>query len=217
LVCEPTATPKKEGTENKSQKWNDRYAAFGPSTWSNWALFLAGAAAGLAALRSLGTINRQAELAETTLQISHRPWLVPTDDMIINDNTVPVTPDAHGLIKIQLPILNTEFGEIADRDDLNVTMIGPDLKRRLTLSIGGRKATETEEPSESERAAKRKEVARVAAVLNGGIDQPRFWLYGFIEYRDGFKKEPAYGTTFSFYWQPVDRCFVMSGPYNHCT
>lgn len=56
-----------------NHNWLDWYLAFGPSTWSNWALALFASGATLIALRTLKAIRKQAQIANDTLILSNRP------------------------------------------------------------------------------------------------------------------------------------------------
>lgn len=77
---QPTSQAQATESENKTNKTNDAISeqrvslwrsridrAFDPSTWSNWALFLAAAIAAVIALRTLSAIQQQARIARIGL------------------------------------------------------------------------------------------------------------------------------------------------------
>ncbi len=57
--------------------------AFAPATWSNWVLAVFALVAALLALRTLGAINRQADIAERTVTEGREPHLAATDLKLI--------------------------------------------------------------------------------------------------------------------------------------
>jgi len=80
----------------------------------------------------------------------------------------------------------------------SMVTVGPGLDRLLDCN--------TRKPNDS-----------ISLALNGHSKALRFWIYGRIEYRDGFCRRKPYLTTFCFYWKPLHSKFHMSGPYNNCT
>jgi len=65
IVNNPTAPIEKNSSKQESAYW--------PPIWSNWALVLVALGASLIAVRTLSAIDRQANIAERTLALSHRP------------------------------------------------------------------------------------------------------------------------------------------------
>lgn len=75
-IREPSSAPQTKDGDNKAQKWLDRHAAFGPQTWSNWALAVFAAIASIIALRTLGAVAHQAVIAERALTRDKIPYVV---------------------------------------------------------------------------------------------------------------------------------------------
>jgi hypothetical protein len=65
IVDNPATAIEKNNSKGESAYW--------PPIWSNWALVLVGIGAGVIGLRTLTTIHRQADIANTALLLSHRP------------------------------------------------------------------------------------------------------------------------------------------------
>jgi len=70
-ISKPTAGQKTGSADDcLDPKWFDWYAAFGPSTWSNWVLALFAVVATVVGLRSLGRIKEQNREAAISLKIN---------------------------------------------------------------------------------------------------------------------------------------------------
>jgi hypothetical protein len=63
------------------KKWDDWFAAFGPTTWSNWALAVLAFAAGLVGWFTLRAVRRQAETSSDTLRAISQQVTVALSDL----------------------------------------------------------------------------------------------------------------------------------------
>jgi len=46
-----------------------------------------------ASIRQWRAIKRQGRIAREAMQIAHRPWLIVTDDVVLNNGILPVPPN----------------------------------------------------------------------------------------------------------------------------
>ncbi|MGH7133858.1 MAG: hypothetical protein ACREJO_18160 [Phycisphaerales bacterium] len=168
-------------------------------------------------------IRQQVRGANYALRIQQRPHLLPHEEYPIrfNDAQFPIpsgqpvhmefTFQNHGnspALGVQLFLKfkrlgweslapDAEIFILADRPDLNITMIGPRYSRTKPC------------PDVTLDAAD-------ALALNGHHTADRLWAIGRIDYWDGFRLSGPYTTEFSLYWHPERQLWVMAGPLNNC-
>jgi hypothetical protein len=66
----------------ETRNWFDWYVAFGPTTWSQWALAGLATVAAIAAWRTFNAVQKQLKLADDALKISERAWVSVKFDKI---------------------------------------------------------------------------------------------------------------------------------------
>lgn len=215
--------PQKQAAQDDSHNWHDWIKAFGPASWSNWALFGGAVWAGLMALRTLKAIETQTRATQDAA-------------LVAKQNMVSMIEKERARVRVEKPLKTLDFlrpGYVRKEKPESARFRGEphtielsvfnrgytaarDAKMCFTFSIirpgGQHPIRETEVVEPRDLFENSLEPFRHKVSLFGGIPQDDLeaihkaesilQISGRITYTDAFEAAKERVTAFSFMWKP---------------
>lgn len=215
-------SPQKQATRKDSEQWDDWVKAFGPASWSNWALFAAAFWAGWMAIRTLRAIERQTSATEDAAKVAKANMDALISKERARIRVEPPRNDLSFLVPGHSRRVKSEFAPYVEEQAIEISVFNRgettarDVSASFSISIEPtsieveRRIRDTVKVSIGDLAAN-SEPFKYKFALHGGIQQEdleaihdqRYVLrvFGEITYADAFNPPKGLTTAFSFEWK----------------